>query len=236
MMKIKKILLIIIALLFVIPAISQENNTNSNLNGWYFLVGTGFSVSIYESDASLTTRSNAGGMHLSTSIGYFSNNSYSIEIGSVTSLNEFDKIYMKGADSVTNSVEMTAWNSIFFWSIRARFPRIKPTNNISPFIKIFYGYGSSVGFLHNPPEENKALGDVRMHQEGPLFGISFSNIFNTLNSQQVWFIELTFLRQIFWERFAIDNSGVVATIIKSEPTNNNDTMMQLHISIGTNIF
>jgi len=238
----KKFTVFILFLLFLTSNCFSKSNEDKNSffkknkdDNWYFLVGTGFSGSIYSSNITKTRAST--GLHLSTSVGYYANNSYAIEVGSITSFNEFDSISMEGFSTQENQAELIAWNTAFFWGVKVRFPGIRSSNLFSPFIKVFYGYGVSVAFLENLSDKNKEMEKYRMHQEGPLFGVSISNIFNTYKKHKgVWFIEFTLIRQIYWNRYAVNKTGTVATIEKSEPTHNNDYSIQGHISVGMNLF
>ncbi len=210
-------------------------DSGKNANSWYFLTGAGVGGSRHFSDINQNVSSI--GFHLSTAVGYYLQNLYAFEIGSITSFNEFRNVELDGMEIIEEEADLLAWHTIFNFGIRAQIPIFKPTNYINPFLKIFYGYGMSVAYFKDVSGINTGLLKYRMHQEGPIFGFSVSNIFNLFNNnKQVWFIEFTSVYQIFRESYAVSYVGGVSEIHRSAPTQNNNYFIHGSFSIGIRLF
>jgi len=218
-------------------SIIEDNSfiKNSWTNGWYFLAGIGASSSTFIR-SSITEFSPLGG-HVSSTIGYFSKGGYGFEIGSYIDVPFFNDFLIETPD-VKRELDINLWNTLFFLSIRARLPEIQPSNNWNPFVKVFYGFGAGVMFFHLEDDDpwKDSLKDKRVQLEGPLFGISFSNFFNTQSNDPIWFLELTISTQLYQERFVIEEAGDLPLVLDTNPTDKNDELYVVRLSAGIRLF
>ncbi len=251
-MKFKKYLLVFVALQFFIllntqaqqvadtsaSAIIEDNSfiTKSWTEGWYFLAGIGPSTSVF-SQSGRTEHSPSGG-HVSSTIGYFSKGGYGFEIGSYIDVPFFYDFGIETPDE-NRDVDINLWNTLFFLSIRARLPEVQPTSNWDPFIKVFYGFGAGVMFFHLDDDDpwKEALDDRRLQLEGPVFGLSFTNFFNTQSDDvPVWFLELSVSTQLYQERYFIEAAGDLPLVLDKQATSKNDELYVVRLSAGIRVF
>ena len=203
-------------------------------NGWYFLTGIGFTGGFIVTN-DFSERASGGG-HISTAIGYNAMNAYGIEIGSLVSFNIYDGLPAVGDITTEDNYNVIVWDTAFYWGIRARIPQIIPSDNINPYVKLFLGYGQSVGFITDIEiEEYSYLKEVRLHNEGPLYGFSLGNIFNTKDSSSIWFIEFTLLLQLHWDTHIVESSEELPVIVESKSTTDNKRILRGNLSIGVRL-
>ena len=165
--KLKKPFLFFILIFCSFSYSSTTSITEKWEDGWVFLGGMGVTAARAENDH--TTQQAMLGPNISTSIGYCENQSYCIEIGSMTSVNFYEKLEGKLLDKDVN-VSLIMWESSYFLSTRIKIPGIKATDLLNSGFKLLGGYGNSVAFIREiDDQEISEKEGVRVHNEGPLW-------------------------------------------------------------------
>ncbi len=202
-------------------------------DGMYFLGGFGPSAGFMFNDQE-SARSH-GGLNLSTSVGYSVDHYYSIEIGSIVSVQYFDKV--PGAETVGLDLgHVIFWDTAFFWALRVPILKSKYSDNFAPYIRMFQGWGNGVGFIYDIHGEYSYLNDSRTQLEGPIMGVSFGNFFNTFNEDSLWFIDVTFMLQFFWDGYVVSSTAEVPVVLEKKDLDENYHKIQLHVSCGVRFF
>lgn len=208
-----------------------EKNWNS---GFYLLAGGGPSFAVYDTEYTDREFSSLG-FNLYTTVGYYFENLFALEIGSTVTFQYHFGVPIRGFDRYENNANVLSWNSAFFGAIRIRIPKVKHTNNFNPFFKTIIGVGTSVGFIKNLDEENEDLKGIRLNQEGPLLGFSIGNMFNTRSRGRLWFVELTFILQIYWDRYMVQDAEELPIVVDSENLKDRDNLKQFIFTVGIRI-
>jgi hypothetical protein len=215
--------------------VHAEEDPGKWKSGFYLLAGTGPSVGIYDTEYTEKEISSLG-MNIYTSFGYYRNNFFALEIGSIVTFLYHFGVPIQGFQRYEDDANVLSWNSSFFAAIRTRVPLVGHTNNFNPFVKTIIGRGSSVGFITGLDRENHDLKKFRLNQEGPVFGFSLGNMFNSRSSGRLWFVEFTYILQIYRVRYMVEDDEELPIVAGSEKLDDRDKLHQYMFTVGMRIF
>lgn len=230
----QKISLILI-LLLKIPSTAELLRMEEKWNGGWVFIGA-LGVTGARTVSNTNSQRAMIGPNVSTSVGYCENQSYCIEVGSITSANFYDRIEKRtqGRDVIASLV---MWETSYFLSTRVKIPVIQPTDLFNPAFKLLGGYGNSVSFIRDIDDADiSSREDLRIHNEGPLMGYSVMFFFNAYNDSIPWFIEITTILQMHWKSYFVEPEGVVPVISEKGYTEENLRVTRLNINVGMIIF
>lgn len=204
-------------------------------NGWYLLFGLGPSGQVYSTE-SLSNRGSIG-PHIQSHLGFWAYDAFGIEIGSSVGINFFDQVPLEQTNTNLDFTDVgyAAWSSSFYIGIRVRIPAVEPSRYWRPYVRLYQGIGQSVGFfLDDPPGLN--LEGIRVHNEGNVMGIAFGNLFDSLASGKLWFLEFSVQVFILRTRFAIQGGGVLPIELGSVSVSKDDHIIKTSLSFGMALF
>lgn len=205
-------------------------------DGWSMLVGAGFSRSRYVTENEHVEQSGKG-PNLATAVGYCDSTSC-LELGSLVSFNYYADMQTtlhEGKDTL--SVDAWMWETALFLALRSRIPGVPEMGNFNPWIKFLGGYGASVGYssrIHKPGMDS--LKSWRIQDEGPLFGMSLSNIFGRYRPGRIWFVEGTMLLQLHWNSWLVKSGGLLPSIQNTYHSAGNPYSVLLNLTVGIRAF
>jgi len=215
-------------------------------DGIYLLAGIGYSYNEIISNDNINN--SFTGLNLSTSAGYWAFNAFSFEIGSIINYNYNDNFSISNITETSPGVyekidnynmTMHEWGSIFYFGTMARWPFIRPSNNLNLFIRIFNGAGKTVYWIQPKADQVndfKLPKDSRVTSDGILLGFSIINFFNEFNDKPIWFIEITTTIQMYYESLIIQSDGVLPEIISRNDNTNNIHKVQITLNAGIKFF
>lgn len=203
-------------------------------DGWSMLVGAGVSRSRYVTDDKHVEQSGVG-PNLATSVGYC-NYSSCLEIGSIVSFDSYDNVQVRtGPDTLV--LDSWMWETALFLALRTRLPGIQSQGQFNPWIKLLTGYGASVGYPQRFVTPGcDSLKDRRIQDEGPLFGLSLSNVFGEGRPGRLWFLEGTAILQLHWNSWIVRSGGLLPDVQSSFHSSGNPYSVLLSLSIGIRAF
>lgn len=188
--------------------------------GIHLLGGIGLSSSVYNNDSS--RRHFGAGSYLKTDLGYFLNDSWSLEWSSGVKFNQVD--------------EFLVWDTMFTVGVRYRIPYVPIINSRSTFIRAFIGSSPTVVFLNDAaPEEYKDLGVERVHFDGRVYGAAIGEFHNS-RSGRVWFYEASISTQELLQQDGIRMEGEVPISILKSATNDQSRIFSVYVAAGALFF
>lgn len=204
-------------------------------NGWELLFGAGGTRSQLVTDNQGVEIEGHGG-HISTAVGHCDLEAYCLEVGSLVSFNYYDEMEVEYLDQEFD-LDLWMWETALYLAIRARVPGTRPHGHFDPWIKLLSGYGAGVGY----PTWSSLSGqyeilDMRVQQEGPLYGVSLSNLFNNEKHGRLWFIEISAITQMYWNSWIVKSGGVLPEIKQTQKTNGNPYSFLMSATVGFRIF
>ncbi len=179
------------------------------------------------------------GPSFTTSVGYCGHDAACLEFGSLVSFNYYDnmRVDTSAVDTAPFQGDVNMWETTFYLAMRSRFPGITPSPQLDPWFKLMAGYGASVGFLQkieSPGYEH--LKHHRVQTEGPLMGLSVTNIFQgSKRYRHLWFIEGSAILQMHWKTWLVAGDGLLPEVTTSEVQRNPYSLL-LNLSVGIRIF
>lgn len=205
-------------------------------DGWSLLAGAGVSSSRYIT-RNESREEDGEGPGLMTSVGYCDRGSYCLETGSLVSFNHYEDLLATPPGGEPLRLDAWFWETALFVAIRARVPGTRPRGHFDPWVKLFSGYGASVGFPDGIPSgAPDSIADRRIHMEGPLYGVSLMNIFHDRAPGRVWFVEATAFAQISRNNWLIKEGGIVPEVTSSGHTEGNPYTLFLNLTVGLRLF
>lgn len=204
-------------------------------DGWELLYGMGATSSQLVTNNQEIEIEGKGG-HFSTAVGYCDLQAYCLEVGSLVSFNYYDEMEVEFSDQEFD-IDLWMWETALYLAVRARVPGTRPKGNFDPWIKLLSGYGASVGY----PTWSSLAGrddvlDTRVHQEGPLYGLSFMNLFNNERAGRLWFVEVSVITQIYWNSWMVKSGGILPEVTQSGNTDGNPYSLLLSGTLGFRVF
>ncbi len=249
---------------------SQERDGHFAAKQWYdgpyFLAGIGPSESV-----SITNKKSTwsyGGCHLFVNLGYWAYDAFGIELGGFINYSYFEDLTVYdytgilpvsyGLNKITG-IDAHLWDSSFYMSLNVRFPFVKRTDLLNPYLRLLVGYGVSVYWIKNVPDSLvvqllsagysesifwlNCLPDSvwtrsrdRFQSDGPVFGVSIGNMFNAFNDKTVWYLQVTVLAKMYREVIAVKDGAVIPTKMANFNNINNNHIVQLHLTAGIRFF
>ena len=204
-------------------------------DGWEFLYGMGATRSQMVTD-NQAIEVEGHGAHFSTAVGYCDLQAYCLEVGSLVSFNYYDEMEVDYQDQEFD-LDLWMWETALFLAMRARVPGTHPHGHFDPWIKILSGYGAGVGYptWSNLSGHDEVL-DMRVQQEGPLFGVSFINLFNNEKPGRLWFVEFSGIMQMYWNSWLVKEGGILPEITQTSKTDGNPYSLLLSATLGFRVF
>lgn len=205
-------------------------------DGWAMFAGGGITRARYFTENERMEQSGIG-PNIANSVGYCDGNSC-LEFGSLVSFNFYDHLRaVVPRSSDTIELDTWMWETALFLALRSRVPGVPEMGEFNPWIKLLGGYGASVGFpsrIYSPGFDY--LSNHRLQDEGPLFGVSFSNVFGRNTPRKVWYLEATSLLQLHWNAWLVKSGGLLPAVQSSYRTNGNPYSLLLNITVGIRAF
>gem|GEM_PF-3632578 len=204
-------------------------------DGWEFLYGMGATRSQMVTD-NQAIEVEGHGAHFSTAVGYCDLQAYCLEVGSLVSFNYYDEMEVDYLDQEFD-LDLWMWETALYLAVRARVPGTRPQGHFDPWIKLLSGYGAGVGYptWSSLPGHDEIL-DMRVQQEGPLFGVSFINLFNNERPGRLWFVEFSGIMQMYWNSWLVKEGGILPEITQTSKTNGNPYSLLLSATLGFRVF
>ena len=204
-------------------------------DGWELLSGMGATRSQLVTNNQEIEIEGKGG-HFSTAVGYCDLQAYCLEVGSLVSFNYYDELEVEFTDQEFD-IDLWMWETALYLAVRARVPGTRPRGHFDPWIKLLSGYGASVGY----PTWSSLKGrddvlDTRVHQEGPLYGLSLMNLFNNERAGRLWFVEISVITQIYWNSWMVKSGGILPEITQTSKTDGNPYSLLLSGTLGFRVF
>lgn len=204
-------------------------------DGWELLAGVGGTRSQLVTD-NQETELEGHGAHFSTAVGYCDLQAYCLEVGSLVSFNYYDEMEVDYLDQEFD-IDLWMWETALYLAVRARVPGTRPKGHFDPWIKLLSGYGAGVGY----PSWSGLAGhdeilEMRVHQEGPLYGLSLMNLFNNEKAGRLWFVEVSAITQIYWNAWLVRSGGILPEVSKASKTNGNPYSLLLSATLGFRVF
>ena len=212
-------------------------------NGPYFTAGLGLTYASFTS-ADETNRSFTG-CHITPSIGYWANGSFGIGISAFINYSYYGDLSLTLYDEQPGGAiikrkisgfQAHIWNSSFFLTVFVRIPFVTPTDNFNPFLKVFAGYGINMTWLKGNKAQFVYREADRYFTEGPAFGVTLGNLFNTFNDSRPWFIQISGVFQFYQEQIAIQDTGVLPREIGTIENSQGLFLFQIHVTVGIRLF
>lgn len=215
-------------------------------DGWLLTSGVGVTHSYLFTENEAEEQQGIG-PHLSTSVGYCDHDAYCLEAGSLVGFLYYDG-YQSAASSYSGlfsgdtslftgqKYDVWMWETALYAAIRARVPGTRPRGQFDPWIKLMSGYGANVGYLASWSKGYDSLEGMRIQDEGPLFGVSLSNLFNNEGRGRVWFLEWSMLIQLHWNSWLIKPNGILPTVAGTSKTDGNPYSTLISLSVGYRVF
>lgn len=206
-------------------------------DGWSMLVGSGFTRTRYYTENE-SVEQHGYGPHLMTSVGYCDRDAYCLELGSIVSFDYYENVQALTSQGDSLALNVWMWETALFFSVRARLPHYHQHRQFNPWIKLLSGYGASVGYPQRilTPGAGDSLSGMRMQNEGPLFGVSFMNVFNNDKPGRLWFVEGTVITQMNWNNWLIKGGGLLPEIAQTGHTSGNPYTLLLNLTVGVRVF
>lgn len=209
-------------------------------DGWALLYGLGGTrsqlLADFQDESEEDREAEGHGAHFSTAVGYCDLQAYCLEVGSLVSFNFYDELSVSYLERDFD-VDLWMWETALYLAIRARVPGTRPRGHFDPWIKLMSGYGAGVGYptWSSLPGHDEVL-DMRVQQEGPLYGISFVNLFNNELAGRLWFVEFSAITQMYWNSWLVKSGGVLPTISAQQKTSGNPYSLLLSATLGFRVF
>lgn len=205
-------------------------------DGWSLLAGGGFSRARLVTE-NQSEEQEGHGPNLMTSVGYCDRDAYCLELGSTVTFAFYEDLQASAPSGQKFELDAWFWETALFASVRTRLPGVEPDRQFNPWVKLLSGYGASVGYPHRIPEAfPDSMRDVRMHTEGPLYGLSVMNVFNHESPGRLWFLEGTAIVQLNWNNWLIKEGGLVPEVVQTSHTEGNPFTVLLNLTVGVRLF
>lgn len=205
-------------------------------DGWSLLAGAGFTrTRLYTENQSREQEGH--GPNLMTSVGYCDRDAYCLELGSIVTFAYYEDLFATPPSGDEVNLDAWFWETALFASVRTRLPGVEPNRQFNPWVKLLSGYGASVGYPHRLPSEfPDSLRDMRMHTEGPLYGVSVMNLFNHDRPGRLWFLEGTAMVQLNWNNWLIKEGGLTPEVVQTGHTEGNPFTFFPNLTVGIRLF